>query len=138
MAGPHLLYVEDHPADILLLKEAFHQVREDVTIQAIGNAGEAYRYLLVKATARDMPPPDLILFDVFLGSTTAAELIHFVSTSPAFSDVPWFGLTSQEGCDLMHLDRDRCMIKPMDWDGYLHLVDRLIAALSEARSGQRA
>jgi CheY-like chemotaxis protein len=133
---PVIVYVEDNAGDVLLLQQAFEQRLIGITMQVIPTGDEALRYLRVKETARDAPPPDLLLFDLHLPSVNGDELVAHVQKSEYLRGIPWFIFADPcggPGNRHPHVPPDRCLTKPSEWAPYLELVDRLVAEITAHR-----
>lgn len=136
MSAPYtVVYVEDNRGEVLLLEQAFAQKTVAVVIQVLFDWGETLRYLRVKETARDAPPPDLLLLDQQLPRGEGLTLMHFVFKSDYLKSIPTFLFSSPPLSDQLrsHFKAERIIEKPDTWDGYLLLVDQFLEAMKSFR-----
>lgn len=130
---PTIVYVEDNAGDVLLLRQGFEEHFFTVTLQVIPDGEQALRYLEIKATAKDAPPPDLILLDMHLPRVDGDQLWRFILHDPYLKDIPTF--IFQHGQTKPHITiADDCrLMKPSNWKGYLALAERLATVIEERR-----
>ncbi len=95
-APPHLLVVEDNPADCRLLEHAFEEAEFTTRLSLVGDGIEALRWL------HDRPddPPDLVVLDLNLPKMDGRELLAELRGDPRTSEIPVIVMSSS------HYDRD--------------------------------
>jgi CheY-like chemotaxis protein len=131
-----IVYIEDNQGDVLLLQQAFEERAYGIRIQVIPDWDQALHYLKVKETARDAPPPDLILLDHQLPKGDGKGLLMYINGSEYLKTIPAYLFTSGDHCRQMANDipPDRCLEKPVAWDGFLALADRFIATIRQRQA----
>jgi CheY-like chemotaxis protein len=133
-----VVYIEDNLGDILLLKQAFEERGFAVQVNAIDDWDEAIRYLRVKDTARDAPPPDLFLLDQQLPRGDGKHLMEFIAESEYLREIPAYLFSSPPLSDRLRAQflADRILDKPATWEGYLELVDRFMRDIEAFRASR--
>ncbi len=130
---PSILWVEDNPLDVELLRTAFCEIGlAAVQFVIAQNAIEAFRYIDRQSPfERAAIPPDLILVDLNLpairGATVLREFRRHLQRTPTLV------LTSSEnGAELTWCRLNgaiECITKPRDIAGYIALARTLKAYL---------
>jgi two-component system response regulator len=130
-----ILYIEDCPGDILLIRTAFIEFSRHIRFEVALDGHAAKRRLDHFAESADRP--DLILLDLNLPSFTGIELLEYVHDIGL--DIPVVVLTTST----YPPDRDRCMRlgcaaflhKPMTYQAYREVVreiERILTAREAA------
>ena len=136
---PTIVYVEDNAGDALLLEEALRAKGHATQLLVLEKGDQALRYLQVKVSAKDVPPPHCILLDSHLPVVTGIELLRFIRASAVFDRTPVyiFSIKSDylDSVTASMVSADSFLVKPSTWDGFLHLADHLMrsAEISMAR-----
>ncbi len=134
MSKRTVLTIDENHGDVLLLREALEERTRNTTVQSIDHAGEALRYLSIKATARDAPPPDLILVSWRIPGADGDALMEFIRKSEYLLGIPHILFIAENQCEAVRstlkLEPWQCREKPRDWTGYLKLADDLAAVIS--------
>jgi CheY-like chemotaxis protein len=133
MSALTIFYVEDNEGDVMLLREALQERCAGVRLLVVKDGPQALSYLRVKATARDAPPPDLILLDTHLPGIPGSELLRFIRSDQLLREIPHVVFTSDPECrehrEQLGMPHEQCVQKPVTWDAMLALVDRLYAMM---------
>jgi chemotaxis family two-component system response regulator Rcp1 len=120
-----ILYVEDNPGEVFLLREAVRKVNESVRMVTAGD-GEAALALLLSARAR----PSVIVLDLDLPKMSGAEVLKAVRSHPELRAVPtvvFAGKTARRQIEMAGYSPDLFLTKPMDLDGYTVVAEKIIA-----------
>ena len=88
---PRVLVVEDNPADVRLLREAFNEQRVNLELLVANDGDEATD--LVRDPSRR---PDLILLDLNLPRKDGREVLAEIKTDARLRSIPVLVLTSSE------------------------------------------
>jgi CheY-like chemotaxis protein len=88
---PRILLVEDNPADVRLMREAFAEQGMSVELVIAGDGEEATRVLSDPAKR-----PDLILLDLNLPRKDGREVLAEIKGHPSLRVIPVLVLTSSE------------------------------------------
>lgn len=90
----NLLLVDDNPADIRFVREAFRPSSIDLEIHSTTTRGEAIRFITGVGEYEDTPRPDVIFLDWHLSSETGEEVLEAAkSANPA---IPVVVMTSSK------------------------------------------
>jgi two-component system response regulator len=130
MRHHHLLYVDDNPGDIELVREAFRRHGGRVTVEAVENGAQAIDYLARKgARFADAPIPDLVLLDLRLPVLDGAQVAAEMRRLSAWRDIPIIILSSSAergDVDAAYAAGATLYItKPAAWDGYERMADSI-------------
>ncbi|MEL6986102.1 MAG: response regulator, partial [Actinomycetota bacterium] len=87
-AGPHVLLVEDSPADAELTLIAIRQDRPEVTVHVVGTADEALAFLRRQHRHEAAPRPDLILLDLNLPGRDGTETTAIIKADSVLRSIP--------------------------------------------------
>ena len=127
---PTIVYVEDNAGDALLLQEALRESDQAVQLLVIADGSKALHYFVVKASARDLPPPHCILLDAHLPVVTGDQLLRFIRGSDVYQDTPVYIFAAEtEYKDLLQanlVSKESFLTKPDSWDGFLQLASLLM------------
>lgn len=129
-AVEELLVVDDNPADIRFVREAFKASPFEVTIHSTTTRDEALRYSTGADEHEDTPRPDVIFLDWHLSRETGEDVLEAArSATPA---IPVVVMTSSEA-ELQRLEEslsgvEACIEKQTDPE---RLIDRFRASLAE-------
>jgi CheY-like chemotaxis protein len=131
---PRILFIEDNPGDVLLVKTALEEIGRDAQLDTAEDGELAFGRLQALADDEDVRP-DLILLDLNLPRVSGFELLEFIRSRPLLSRIPAVVLTTSNAPG----DRARCeelgstdyLVKPSHYEGYLaiarHLEPLLVA-----------
>lgn len=131
--APSILYVEDNPGDVFLLRTAFAEFGFTATVTVAADGETALRRLEEYASGA-VQPPDLVLMDLNLPCLGGFELLQHVREDDRL-ELPVVVLTSSRE----QVDRDRCVAlgcaayleKPSGYDGYRGLVQAITDVLAQ-------
>ena len=117
--GWKVLYVEDHPVNVLLMQALFtKRPRARLTVATTGEAG--------LRAAREQPF-DLLLLDLRLPDSHGSEQLQRLRALPSLSEVPAVAVTAEDTRDLGAAGFVEIWHKPMDLHATLFRLDRLLA-----------
>lgn len=83
-----VLTVEDNPAEVRLLSEAFEAQTRCVTHLVATDGTEAFDALHGRGAYADSPTPDLVLLDIDLPGRQGTELLPEIRATDAFETLP--------------------------------------------------
>lgn len=125
----HLLLIEDNPADVRLVREALAESGVRVELHWVPSGEEALGFLHKDAAFPCAPTPDLVLLDLNLPGLSGHEVLARIKTDPALLSIPVVALTSsaalQDVRDAYRNHVNSYMVKPVDFDQFLVLVDTI-------------
>jgi two-component system, chemotaxis family, response regulator Rcp1 len=127
---PVVLWVEDNPNDVLLLRQALTEARIEVDLIVSENAVLAFQYMMEREPYASAPrPPDLILIDLNLPVMRGTVVLIELRQHLPWRNAPMVVLSStanpKELQECMGLGASECITKPGNLDGYAMIVDRL-------------
>jgi CheY-like chemotaxis protein len=115
---PNILLVEDNPADIRLIKEAFKEYGIKNKLYQVNNGVEALKFLYQKNQYNDMPRPDLIMLDLNLPRKDGWEVLKEVKKDEKLKAIPVIIISVSTDPETIfkayHLQANCVMIKPID------------------------
>lgn len=92
---PHVLLVEDNPADINLVEEALEEERLDCELHIMRDGARAIEFI-EKMDADQQPTPDVVLLDLNLPKISGEEVLKRVRSSPKCGHVKVIILSSSD------------------------------------------
>jgi CheY-like chemotaxis protein len=124
-----VLLAEDNSGDVVLTKKALKQGKLANNLHVVADGVEAMRYLRQEAEYADAPRPDLILLDLNMPRKDGKEVLADIDEEDELSRIPVVVLTSSESeADIARsyeLSANAYLTKPVDFDGFVEIVNRL-------------
>jgi CheY-like chemotaxis protein len=120
-----ILYVEDNPGEVFLLREAVRKLNENVRLVTAGDGEVALALLL-----SDRVPPSVIVLDLDIPKVTGTEVFKAVKSHPDLMDVPtvvFAEKAARRQIEMTGFLPDLFLTKPMDLDGYTVVAKKIIA-----------
>jgi two-component system, chemotaxis family, response regulator Rcp1 len=121
-----VLLVEDSPADVRLVCEAFSEALIPVELYVARDGDRALQFLRREGKYAGMPQPDSVLFDLNLPGTDGRDALRTVKGDAQLAHLPIVVLTSsiaQSDVDAAYRLSANCYLsKPVDLDEYLSLM----------------
>jgi CheY-like chemotaxis protein len=125
---PTVMVIDDNPADIDLLREAFAEVAIVVELRAVKNGVEALEILERVASAEEARPA-LILLDLNMPRVHGREVLAYVKSTAALAAIPTVILTSssssRDRAECLELGADAFFTKANTLDELNELARRL-------------
>jgi len=126
-----ILLVEDNPADVLMVEEAFENNPLVKALHVATDGDDAIAFLRRQGKHAKASRPDLVLLDLNLPGTSGLEVLEAVKSDDSLMRIPVVVLTSSQS----HSDRLACynrhanafMTKVMDFGE----LQRMVKATSE-------
>ena len=128
---PEILYVEDNPADVFLLREAMSKLDRNLNMISVGD-GEAAISFLNEAEV----PPSVIVLDLGLPILDGTEVLRVVKSTPEFSAVPTVVFADNAARRRLENDGhapDLFLVKPGDLEGYTTIATQILALCGTPR-----
>jgi CheY-like chemotaxis protein len=120
-----ILYVEDNPGEVFLLREAVRKLNENVRLVSAGD-GEVALALLLSASMR----PCVIVLDLNLPKIDGTQVLKAVKSHPELRAVPtvvFAETAARKQIQMTGFVPDLFLTKPMDLDGYITVAKKIIA-----------
>lgn len=122
----HILLVEDNPADVGLVEEAFKDGRLLFHLHVAEDGAVALQFLRREAPFKEAPRPDLILLDLNLPKKDGREVLQEIKQDPVLRKIPVIVLTTSDDEADVHkaygLHANCYLTKPIDIDAFLAKV----------------
>jgi len=90
----NILLVEDNPADIRLVEEAFRETEIDTELHVVTDGVAAMDYLYKRINSEDKYLPDLILLDLNLPKKDGREVLVEIKENSELKTIPVVILTT--------------------------------------------
>ena len=124
-----VLLVEDDPADVLLIEEAFADNKVRNRLHRVADGVEALRFLRREGEYADAPQPDLILLDLNLPRKDGREVLAEVKADEALRQIPVVVLTTSKAEeDVLRsykLHANAYVAKPVDFERFIEVVRQI-------------
>lgn len=121
-----VLLVDDNPADIRLMQEAFRETRVNSTLRVAADGVEAMAYLRHEGSYANVPRPDIVLLDLNLPRKNGHEVLAEIKSDPSLKLIPVVVLTTSSSPDDIHRSYDlraNCYItKPANIERFIGAV----------------
>jgi two-component system, chemotaxis family, response regulator Rcp1 len=121
-----ILLVEDNPADVGLVEEAFQDGRLQCCLDVAQDGVAALEYLRRVQAQGKAHLPDLILLDLNLPKKDGREVLGEVKADPALREIPVIVLTTSDDEADVHraygLHANCYLTKPVEFDDFIRKV----------------
>jgi hypothetical protein len=103
-----ILYIESNPGDLLLMEEAFRELKVDAELRHLGSNEAALRYLEMRYTRGGIPPPHCIVMSINPHDPNPTAVLQFIARTGVLNKIKIFVLghpneIMSENETLMHL-----------------------------------
>ncbi|WP_290795104.1 response regulator [Flavihumibacter sp. UBA7668] len=126
MKNMHILLVEDNEGDILLTREALHEVENIRKISIVKDGKEALNFLFKTGKYTEVESPDLVLLDINLPKIDGKEVLQKIKQDETLCSLPVIILTtSSSDKDIFdsYSNHANCFItKPVDYSSFIKVV----------------
>jgi CheY-like chemotaxis protein len=124
-----ILLAEDNPGDVMLTKKALEQGKLANNLHVVTDGVEALEFLRRKGEYEDSPRPDLILLDLNMPRKDGQDVLKELKDDDELCRIPVVVLTSSESeediAKSYELNANAYLTKPVDFDGFIEIVNRL-------------
>lgn len=115
-----ILVVEDNEDDVLLLREAFAEVKQVEILHVARDGDEALAYLRREGPHASAPRPALILLDINMPRRNGLEVLAAIKADPRLRVIPVVMLTTScrdgDVAEAYHQGASSYIAKPMDFE----------------------
>lgn len=140
--APVVLWVEDNPDDVVLMRQAFADAGLVAEMVVSENAVLAFRYMEEREPFTSAPRPALIIVDLNLPVMRGTVVLTELRRHQSWRHVPIVVLTSSENVkelqDCVDMGATECITKPRSFEGYLSIVERLRRHLPRGGDAKKA
>ena len=124
-----ILLAEDNPGDVTLSKKALEQGKLGNNLHVVTDGVEALDFLRQTGEYDDTPRPDLILLDLNMPRKDGQDVLKELKADDDLCRIPVVVLTSSESeediAKSYELNANAYLTKPVDFDGFIEIVNRL-------------
>ena len=128
---PVVLLVEDDPGDVMMIREAFEESKQQGDLYVVGDGKQTLSFLRRAGGFTTAPRPDLILLDLSLPARDGLDVLAEMKTDADLLTIPVVVLTSSRSSK----DIQRCyslhanayVAKPRDFDGMSEVIRQITA-----------
>ena len=121
-----ILYVEDNPGDVYLVRTALRECCANVDFATVDNGEDALHYLRRQGRYVQARRPDLILLDLNLPRKSGEEVLVDVKSDLALKTIPvvvFSSAASEVVCQPVYQGyANTCIRKPSEADGFLRVM----------------
>ena len=124
-----ILLAEDNPGDVKLTEKALDQGQITNNLHVVNDGVETLQFLRGVGEYADTPQPDLILLDLNMPRKDGEDVLKEIKDDPDLRRIPVVVLTSSDAEEDIvksyDLHANAYLKKPVDFNGFLDVVDRL-------------
>lgn len=121
-----ILLVEDNPADVRLVQEAFKENRSESRLNVVFDGAEALAFLRREGRYTDAPRPDVVVLDLNMPKKNGHQVLSEMKADPQLRFIAVMILSSS----FLPEDRERTLalgavcytVKPQEFSQFLQLV----------------
>ena len=124
-----ILLAEDNPGDVTLTRKALKEGKLANNLHVATDGVEALEFLRQEDEYADVPRPDLVLLDLNMPRKDGKAVLESMQADEGLRRIPVVVLTSSESeADIARsyeLNANAYLTKPVDFDGFVEIVDRI-------------
>jgi len=124
-----ILLAEDNPGDVMLTKKALEKGKLANNLHVVTDGVEALEFLRREGEYEDSPRPDIILLDLNMPRKDGQDVLKELKNDDDLCRIPVVMLTSSESeediAKSYELNANAYLTKPVDFDGFIEIVNRL-------------
>lgn len=124
-----ILLAEDNPGDVKLTQKALEHGNITNNLHVVEDGIETMKYLRQEGEYADDPHPDLLLLDLNMPKKDGREVLEDMEADPQMRRIPVVVLTSSEAEEDIvrsyELSANAYLTKPVDFDGFVEIINRL-------------
>jgi len=124
-----ILLAEDNPGDVKLTRKALNDGKLVNNLHVVNDGIEAMEYLRNEGEYEDAPRPDLILLDLNMPRMDGRDVLEAVKDDDDLCRIPVVVLTSSDAEEDVvksyELHANAYLTKPVDFDGFLEVIEKL-------------
>jgi two-component system, chemotaxis family, response regulator Rcp1 len=124
-----VLLVEDNPADIGLMREAFKHVKTPMKLNVAGDGEKAMEFLRRTGESKNSPVADLVLLDLKLPKKSGHEVLKEIKGDVNLKSIPVLIVTTSHSKRDIRLSYENYanayVTKPEDLDDFMHVAQAI-------------
>jgi two-component system, chemotaxis family, response regulator Rcp1 len=121
-----ILLVEDNPADIRLMQEAFREVKVAHRLNVVESGAAALEFLRREGSHKGAPRPDLVLLDLKLPDIHGLEVLAAIKTDSSLRRIPAVVFSAstnrEEVVQAYNLNANSYIAKPAELAEFIRVV----------------
>lgn len=121
----YILYIEDNPGDVQLLREALEMRGIPINLHNVIDGHSAIDIVL----KNNLVKPDLIIIDINIPKIDGITILGLIKQSDRYKNIPTIILSSSNNeTDINNcykLGANSYLIKPFDWDQYENIAESI-------------
>jgi len=122
-----ILLIEDHPADVALVKKAFARLQAPINLATCLDGVDAMLYLHMQGRYANVTRPHLVLLDLNMPRKDGRAVLREVKADQALRGIPIIILTTSAAPSDVHLAYDLhasgYLTKPASFDDFVRVLD---------------
>ena len=124
-----ILLAEDNPGDVKLTQKALDQGDLLNNLHVVNDGIETMKFLRKEGEYAETPMPDLLLLDLNMPKKDGRQVMQDMDADPQLRRIPVVVLTSSEAEEDIirsyELSANAYLTKPVDFDGFVEIINRL-------------
>jgi len=124
-----ILLAEDNPGDVKLTRKALQSGNIRSNLHVVKDGVEVMKFLRQEGEYADEPRPELILLDLNMPKKDGRQVMTEMEDEPELRRIPVVVLTSSDAeediVQSYELNANAYLTKPVDFDGFVDIVERL-------------
>lgn len=124
-----ILLAEDNPGDVKLTRKALEQGDLLNNLHVVTDGVETMKFLRKEGEYADTPMPDLLLLDLNMPKKDGRQVMADMDADPELGLIPVVVLTSSDAEEDIvrsyELSANAYLTKPVDFDGFVEIINRL-------------
>ena len=124
-----ILLAEDNPGDVKLTRKALQSGNIRSNLHVVKDGVEVMEFLRQEGEYADEPRPELILLDLNMPKKDGRQVMTEMEDEPELRRIPVVVLTSSDAeediVQSYELNANAYLTKPVDFDGFVDIVERL-------------
>ncbi|WP_436902894.1 response regulator [Halovenus halobia] len=124
-----ILLAEDNPGDVKLTRKALDKGDLLNNLHVVNDGVETMKFLRSEGEYADTPMPDLLLLDLNMPKKDGRQVMEDMDADPQLRRIPVVVLTSSEAEEDVvrsyELSANAYLTKPVDFDGFVEIINRL-------------
>ena len=121
-----ILLIEDNPADVRLMEEAFKEISVSHHLSVVHTGGGALQFLRRQEGMTNAPRPDLVLLDLMLPDMHGLEVLAAIKKDPALRRIPAVVFSSSQAresvVEAYNLNANSYITKPVELADFIRVV----------------
>ncbi len=118
-----ILIVDDNPADVRLIKEAFFEIGKSPELMAVHSGNDAMAFLRRTGKWANATRPDLIILDIGLPGVQGGDVLSMIKSDSSLLTIPVIMFTNSSNTDDIITSYSNhangYIVKPISFEDYI-------------------